>query len=80
MANDYTKYNVKFSSPIDLSLESLSKRQFILESIKYVLEHNLIAISELNDAKLNPTHNKQLIASEAEYLNFAEDKTKRDLH
>jgi hypothetical protein len=77
MANDYTKYNVKFLSPIQLSLENLSKRQLVLESIKYVLEHNLIAISELNDAKLNPTHNKQLIASEAEYLTFAEDKTKR---
>lgn len=77
MANDYTKYNVKFLSPIEISLENLSKRQLVLESIKYVLEHNLIAIGELNDAKLNPTHNKQLIANEAEYLSFAEDKTKR---
>jgi 5-methylcytosine-specific restriction protein B len=77
MANDYTKYNVKFLSPIELSLENLSKRQLVLESIKYVLVHNLIAVSELNDAKLNPTHNKQLIANEAEYLTFADNKTKR---
>lgn len=77
MANDYTKYNVKFKRPVELNLENLSKRQLVLESIKYVLEHDLISITELNDAKLNPTHNKQLIASEVEYLNFAEDKTKR---
>jgi len=77
MPNDYTKYNVKFLSPIELSLENLSKRQLVLETIKYVLENDLIEIKELNDAKLNPTHNKQLIANATEYSNFAEDKTKR---
>jgi 5-methylcytosine-specific restriction endonuclease McrBC GTP-binding regulatory subunit McrB len=77
MAIDYTKYNVNFLSPIELSLENLSKRQLAIESIKYVLEHNLIEVSQLNDAKLNPTHNKQIIANEAEYSTFSEDKTKR---
>lgn len=77
MANDYTKYDLKFLSPIELSIENLSKRQLVLESVKYVLEHKLIEVKELNEAKLNPTHNKQLIASENEYNNFAEDKTKR---
>ena len=77
MALDFTKYNLYFSSPIQLNFENLNKRQLVLETIRYVLQNNLISQEVLNNANLNPTHNKQLIVNELEYNNFSVDKTKR---
>ena len=77
MANDYTKYDIDFLSPVKPSLKNISKRQLVLFTIQFVIENRLLSIEELNAAKLNPTHNKLLIATPDEYSKFAEDKTKR---
>lgn len=77
MANDYTKYDIDFLSPVKPSLKNISKRQLVLFTIQFIIENRLLSIEDLNTAKLNPTHNKLLIATPDEYSNFAEDKTKR---
>ena len=73
MASDYTKYSVSFLIPTIGKLENLNKRQLIVKVVQYLLENNLSDISQLNAANLNPTHNRQLIATQTEYNLFGED-------
>lgn len=77
MANDYTKYNLDFLESGNAGFENLSKRQFVLETIKYLFNNHLSTLEVLNDANLNPTHNKQVVATPQEYDTFEEDKRAR---
>ena len=74
MAMDYTKYDLRLLLNEQKSLNNLNKRKLSFEVIKYLLENNLVATEVINELKFN---NKLIVASQAEYNNFSEDKKKR---
>lgn len=77
MAYDTTKYDINFLNPETQSLQNLSKRQLVINIIKFVIENQLSTVLEINEANLNPTHNKLLIVTPEEFAEFAPDKKKR---
>lgn len=77
MAYDLTKYRIDFADSQKESLINLNKRQLVVQVIKFILESNLSNISDLNAKNLNPTHIKTIIATEADYNLFSDDKKTR---
>ena len=71
---DYTKYDINYLLEEGRNKSLLNKRKLAKEVIKYLLEKDIVSISTINEEKFN---NKLIVANEAEYNEFNQDKKER---